>query len=90
MAVQVGVQRHLVVVLIGVSLMPLEHLFTAYLASLHLLWGGRVRVLAQLLLGCVSLPFSFKKPLSILDNSPFSGVSFANIVSQSVARPLFL
>lgn len=83
-AVQVGVQSHLVVVLIGVSLVPLEHLFTAYLASLHLLWGGRVRVLAHLLLGCM---FPYCSVLRILCRSwitVLSQVCLLQILSPSL------
>lgn len=52
---------------------------------------GSVRVWARFFIGLfVSLLFSFKISLCVLDSGSFSDVSFTSILSQSVASSLFL
>ena len=57
-----------------------------YLSFGYLLWWASVKVFDQFFsLGSCFLMLNIKNSLYILDNCPLSGISFANIFSQSVA-----
>ena len=84
----IDVQWYLIVVLICISLMmsKLRHLFTCLFAiCVSSLVRYPLRSLAHFLIELfVFLLLSFKSSSYILDNSPLSDISFANIFSQSL------
>uniref|UniRef100_A0A9L0JH39 Uncharacterized protein n=1 Tax=Equus asinus TaxID=9793 RepID=A0A9L0JH39_EQUAS len=92
LAILTGVQWYLIVLICN-SLMKygVEHLPTLIFQCMSSLVKCRFRSFAYfLIMWFVFLLLNSNSSLSILDNSPFSEVSFANIFSQSVTRLLIL